>query len=1043
MEFTGNVHAEIGTVDITGTDSQLTVSGDDTSVQAGSLTVKPEDGEKGGKVSVTGGTLKVNGTTALTGSELEITNGAAQLVGTSVSNSAITVSGGSMSAGAVTMTNNSSMNITGGHVEFNNWTATGGSTTIGGSVSGIASLADGDALTVTGTATLNDHDLTIENGQTVTHGALNANEGTTITVNGKLNVTNNAVLDGSTLTGTGTTTVGGNLTAQNTSTVTVNNELTVNGNAAINQGSTLTVSGTTNLGSLTASDSKVDVNSDKALTVTGDTLLNNSNLTSNGKTELKDLTSTGSSKVKVNGGSFKAESVNTVQFYADGGSKVTLNSGKMSGDVNAADNDSSALRVVGNETVADVSNVTFTGGEVAADDGATLNLKGGTVDVGNGWFSTDGGTITTDGTEIKSGVWATKGNVTVNGGSISGDVAATGEHSSIKIENVQNSTIGDVYATQQVMNDGKWEDDGNTSGGTVTFTNSTITASSIKTDGKSKVSIEGGAQVTAHSLIAKGSSTVSVTGSEGTTNSHLLIDGNATFSDESTLSMDSAANADVTGTLTFDGNAKMELTGNNTAMTFAAGSKLYANNSKAPAITVKEGANLHFAAGSAAYTKAIKSEEGENHFTVATVAKGETEDSITFDSGASLYVRDAKIGEDYTYDLSNAIVIGDEGTGWETDNVYGDNIFEKLVIGESNQAYFEKNSMQDSLKELLPTAAVYDAAWADTGTDAAAFVEAVAQTHGEDADVEAARIAKALNAHSGMTGLAGVGYGTYRFTTAFTDHVANHEAGGLWASYLHDKSSVDGLSVGNLRADYDLTYDGAVIGSDFYNNGRTTIGAAFAYADGDVSTKSGVSTKNDVDYYGGMIYGSVKGGAGMTYRAEIGYNRSSNDLTQWNTGERITGSVDADAFHVGVAAEKEIRTGSSVWTPFLGLQYIDLSIDDYSDSLGFRHEGDSAGLWNMPVGVNYKYEVANGAWTYAPTVTLGYRFAFGDDSVDETLRYGSGAGSFGTEIAEDSFFTRIGFEAKKDNIGFGVHYGYERGSDTEANQWGINCSFFF
>lgn len=306
-----------------------------------------------------------------------------------------------------------------------------------------------------------------------------------------------------------------------------------------------------------------------------------------------------------------------------------------------------------------------------------------------------------------------------------------------------------------------------------------------------------------------------------------------------------------------------------------------------------------------------------------------------------------------------------------------------------------------------------------------------------------ARVTEALNSAASLTGLGGVGYGTYRFTTAFTDHVANHEAGGLWASYLHDKSSVDGLSVGNLRADYDLTYDGVVVGSDFYDNGRTTIGAAFAYADGDVSTKSGVSTKNDVDYYGGMIYGSVKGGAGMTYRAEIGYNRSSNDLTQWNTGERITGSVDADAFHVGVAAEKEIRTGSSVWTPFLGLQYIDLSIDDYSDSLGFRHEGDSAGLWNMPVGVNYKYEVANGAWTYAPTVTLGYRFAFGDDSVDETLRYDSGAGSFGTEIAEDSFFTRIGFEAKKDNIGFGVHYGYERGSDTEANQWGINCSFFF
>lgn len=55
--------------------------------------------------------------------------------------------------------------------------------------------------------------------------------------------------------------------------------------------------------------------------------------------------------------------------------------------------------------------------------------------------------------------------------------------------------------------------------------------------------------------------------------------------------------------------------------------------------------------------------------------------------------------------------------------------------------------------------------------------------------------------------------------------------------------------------------------------------------------------------------------------------------------------------------------------------------------------------------------------------------------MDETFRYDGGAGSFGTEIAEDSFFTRVGFLAKKENMGFGVHCGYERGSDTEATPW--------
>lgn len=83
------------------------------------------------------------------------------------------------------------------------------------------------------------------------------------------------------------------------------------------------------------------------------------------------------------------------------------------------------------------------------------------------------------------------------------------------------------------------------------------------------------------------------------------------------------------------------------------------------------------------------------------------------------------------------------------------------------------------------------------------------------------------------------------------------------------------------------------------------------------------------------------------------------------------------------------------------------------------------GLWNMPVGVNCKYETTNGGWTYAPSVTAGCRFAFGDDSADETFRYDGGSG---TEIAEDSFFIRVGFLAKKENMGFGVQCGYERGS---------------
>lgn len=1061
--------------------------------------------EDNGSISVSDATLTVKQSASFTNhSELAAVAGTVDLQnGLTMSDSEILASdGGDLKVtGQTNMTNSNMYIVNNGHVSFQDWTAAGGSTTVGNADAGDASfMAEGDALTVDGTAKLNDHDLTIESGNTVSQGALEATHGTTVTVNGALQVTGNASLDGSTLTSTGTTTAG-SLTAGNVSTVSVDGTLTVNGAASLTH-STLTSNGTTTMNSLSAEDrsnvtvnagktldvagnvvlsdssdlithgtttigkdltagkasqvtvdgtlnitgnaaltdvSNVIVNTGKELTVGGEMSLTDSKMESTGTTTLGSLTSK-NSDILVDGGTFTVKgAVNTDHFKVTSGEVNFNNGGTMTGDIGTNDNDGkSALYISGPATV-NATNVTFTGGEVAVDDGGTLNLTGGTVDVPVDSFTTKGGTITTDGTTIKSGVWAhdangKNGTVTLNNSTLTG------------------GSIGAQDSSEITMNGGTADVDNVVleNGSTITFNNGTdnkgavVTAGAITASGTGTniLNIQGGSQVTADSLTAT-ESNISITGSGSADDSHLTINGDTVLSEGSKVTMDKAANATFNGTVDIkDATSGITFTGENTSATFASGSKLYAEhaNSAAPAVTVSDKATLTFAAGSSVYTTASDQQAGEKYI-VNTVAAANGNGQITVNEGASLYITNLDSSRKYSLDQ---VVIGnntDEDNGWNG-NAYGSSM---LQVVDKTTGAVDNRDFDTAYNGTVLAGAVYDAV-IKGGQDSAAynFTDAVIQGQAGASDAsEIARISNALNSHSGMTGLAGAGYGTYRFTTAFTDAAANHEEGDLWASYLHDKSSVDGLSVGSLRADYDLTYDGAVIGSDFYRNGDTTIGAAFAYADGDISTKSGVYTKNDVDYYGGMIYGSMKGAAGMTYRAEIGYNRSSNDITQVNTGSRITGSVDADAFHVGVSAEKAIQTGTGVWTPFVGLQYIELSLDDYSDSLGFRHEGDSAGLWNMPIGVNYKYEMANGSWTYAPTVTLGYRFAFGDDSLNETFSYNGVGSTFGTEIAEDSFFTRIGFEAKKDNLGFGVHYGYERGSNTEANQWGIDCSFYF
>lgn len=979
--FTGGAKAAVGKIEATGENGMLTVSGG-ASVTAGSLTMKPmEENGAGSEVSIDGGTLNVTGAVDMTGSSMTV-----------YGNGALTVGG--------------NMSLTGGRLDSD------GTTKLGSLNASGSDITVDSTLNVTGNASLDNS--TLDSDGTMEVGTLTVKNQSTVADDSALTVTGNASLDNSTLTANGETTLG-SLTAGNKSTVT------------INVGKTLNVAGDV---SLTNSEAKVDANG--TMDVKGNVSLADSNLYSTGTTTLKNLTSTGDSLVSVSGGTFTAETVNTNQFYVDGG-EVTLNGGTMTGDANGG---KSALYINGSGTV-NGTNVTFTGGEVAVDNGGTLNLTGGTVDVPTDYFTTKGGTITTDGTTIKSGIWAHDSNgkdgiVTLNNSTLSGGTIGAQDGSEITM----NGGTADV--------DNVWLETG-----TITFDqDAQVTAATIKAIGNDNtLTIVNDSDVVAGSLDATEGS-LSIIGAKPTITGtalfadaepgSLTITGITKLSDGNTLTVEQGASTNFAGTVNVGESSSIAVTGADTSATFASGAKLYAD-SKGPAVTVSDGANLNFASGSSVYTTASETAGQDNKYAVNTVAQAEDGGTITVADNASLFVQN--LDKNKTYSLTDVIKEGGTGQEWGG-KVYGKNKLQTI----DDDGNVVNQSVSEAYKGAgILAAGVYDAAIlasTDKATAASDFIENVTTNRGEE-KADEARIANALNSHTGMTGLAGAGYGTYRFTTAFTDAAANHEEGDLWASYLHDKSSVDGLSVGSLSADYDLTFDGAIVGSDFYRKGNTTIGAAFAYADGDISTKSGVSTENDVDYYGGMIYGSVKGAAGMTYRAEIGYNRSSNDITQTNTGTVITGSVDADAFHVGVSAEKEILSSTGTWTPFVGLQYIDLSMDDYSDSLGFRHEGDSAGIWNMPLGVNYKYEMERGGWTYAPTVTVGYRFTFGDDSLNETLRYNGTGSTFGTEIAEDSFFTRIGLTAKKDNLGFGVHYGYERGSNTEANQWGIDCSFYF
>lgn len=317
---------------------------------------------------------------------------------------------------------------------------------------------------------------------------------------------------------------------------------------------------------------------------------------------------------------------------------------------------------------------------------------------------------------------------------------------------------------------------------------------------------------------------------------------------------------------------------------------------------------------------------------------------------------------------------------------------------------------------------------------------------------DAAKTTAALNSVANMGELAGVNHGTYSMSNQMTDAVADHlsiathgeQDNDIWAHYIHNKEDIDGMNFGGVDGSYEAQYNGIVIGSDLYKNGKTTAGIALSYADGNINGSNfASSTKNEAEYYGASLYGRIDNG-NSAILGDISYMHSDNDITQNNSGHEITASADADAFSIGIRAEQAYEAGAGKFVPYAGIRYMHLGTGDYSNSLGMEYNADDQNLWLLPVGVTYSAEVQSGDWTVKPIAEVGYVWTMGDRDTDQTVSLNSASDTFGFETADSgSFIGRLGIEAEKSDVTYGLSYEYQKGDTVKANKWMVNLTYSF
>ncbi len=424
----------------------------------------------------------------------------------------------------------------------------------------------------------------------------------------------------------------------------------------------------------------------------------------------------------------------------------------------------------------------------------------------------------------------------------------------------------------------------------------------------------------------------------------------------------------------------------------------------------------------------------------------------TIGTDAKLYIDGAKKGEEYKILAGTSL---NTGTVWQDENIISDNKLLKFTgdATTDNNAFDVTAALQkvnQVFNDQVVIGNVVDASLAGDKADAAQnfFNNAVSSKYNAtDADA-----VNALNSVANMGELAGVSRGTYSISNIMTDAVSKHlslanhaEADkDIWAHYIHSKEEVRDMEMGGMSGSYDMKYNGIVVGGDFYNKGKATAGVALSYAKGDVdSIGNSVTTKNDAEYYGLSLYGRINNGDSSVL-GDISYLHGKNDITQNNSGTKITASPKSDAFSMGVKAEKAYDMGAGKLVPYAGLRYLHLGVGDYSNSLGMHYNADDQNMWLLPVGVTYSYETKAGDWTIRPLVEAGYVWTAGDRDTKQTVSLNGASDGFGFNVADSgSFVGRFALEAEKANIAFGLGYEYQKGDSVKANRLMANVRFSF
>ena len=692
-------------------------------------------------------------------------------------------------------------------------------------------------------------------------------------------------------------------------------------------------------------------------------------------------------------------------------SNASINASSLVADGEGDDEDLSGLRSLGNITIdnskIDMSDLMIVSG-LDSQDGAGEPLGEGNITVsgnsdikvkeigvyGKGDININGGNITAQ------DIGAEQGNITISNGSVNviegGEGLYARDALNIKGGTVNISGNGNrIWGTNIAMSGGTLNIKDSTtfetqnpvdiSGGTVNIAeNSSLGWASVDED--SDIDLRSGAIL---NLAGTLNANIESPGTINIQNSNSKIAGSVEISNGGVMNV-GLNKATIGGDITFDAGStlKMSVTDEGNGLLSARnihadeGSKLALTISKTMEIGASDNITLFETTGK--FDNNFTNEISNNRYKITSIDGGTY--NIKYENSASDVVNDAGGTS------SNAST----AEAWDgmKDNTSVSATAQSIASKLNNLSQNDKKAYVEALTAVAPEVAPM-----------------VQKTQTETANQVFGAVSTRLTGGSVSTGGEGMSSGDSVF-----------ERAAMWVQGLFNHSKLDDTS---KSYGFDADSSGVAMGAEKYVTEDTKIGLGYAYTNTDID---GFMRSTDVDTHTAFVYGEYKPSNWYVNGiASYGWSDYSEDKTISGIG--VKADYDVETFGLQAMTGYDMQLKHFVLTPEVGLRYVHISQDGYTDSADQKVSGNDSDIltgvigakvsktWTLENGMNIKpearfaatYDLMNDDVNSVVTLANGSAYMVEGDALD---RFGMEFGAGVTAEVNDDVEFALGYEGK-------------------------------